>query len=190
MFSMVRNAEEATFSARDMPKLRSVWICLPKNMEARFALKECCVTLAGSSLFVEWCAVTACSVQVRRMVISLGPGHIRHDIFQHEEPPALNPRGQSHSDALIQEAEVAKNASNCESESALWPRVRSPAGRLWTSRRCPVCTLESPEKHLYSTTTSARAHNLPITSLRPADSTARPGSENHSSAWARLQLGS
>ena len=59
--------ETRPLSARDMPKLCSVWIWLPKNMEARAAPKERCVTLAGSSLVVEWCAVTACSVQVRRL---------------------------------------------------------------------------------------------------------------------------
>ena len=59
----------------------------------------------GLSLVLQWCVVTACSLQVGVMS---GNFEDAREPIQHEESPPRIERGQRHSDALKQEAEVVK----------------------------------------------------------------------------------
>ena len=98
MVSMVLHEEEATpqprplcaASQRCTASLSGTRGC-PRTWRRGLRPRERPVTLAGLSLVLQWCAVTACSVQVCRMWTFPGSqgAHQNHGL-QHEEPPPPN----------------------------------------------------------------------------------------------------
>ena len=129
------------------------------------------------------------------VVISLEPGTHQARQFSARRTSCLEPtRAESLSRADTRSGSCKKNASNCESE------VASGAVRDWlragsgTHEGAQCAPWSRPRNTCTRTTASARARTAACTCQSRhcvhADSTARPGSENHSAAWARLQLGS